>query len=206
MLEGFANGDYNALPNVWEKAFCLISVGHAEGPGHLARMRDDTLARSRALVEAAPEHLRLTYRVVEDQNRLAHDVIARFGRHPHRNAVLGRLSTDAEEKYIATGEFPHVRNIPTEPGGGRGDAGARPAVNREAALYPGRGRGIVTGAAPGGLTCAPRPNAWSKTSRDRSRCCASGWAGETAAHRLEELNAMSEDPGTVGATRRGRRS
>jgi uncharacterized protein (DUF924 family) len=66
VLEGFANGDYDALPNVWEKAFCLISVGHAEGPGHLARMRD-VLARSRALVEEAPEHLKLSNRVVEDQ-------------------------------------------------------------------------------------------------------------------------------------------
>ena len=114
VLEGFANGDYDALPNPWEKAFCLISIGHAEGPGHLARMRD-ALARSRALVEAAPEHLRLTYRIVEDQNRLAHDVIARFGRHPHRNAVLGRDSTDAEAEYIATGDFPHARKIPTAP-------------------------------------------------------------------------------------------
>jgi uncharacterized protein (DUF924 family) len=112
VLEGFANGDYDALPNVWEKAFCLISIGHAEGPGHLARMRD-ALARSRALVEEAPEHLKLSYRVVEDQNRLAHDIIARFGRHPHRNAVLGRISTPEEEAYIATGDFPHVRNIPT---------------------------------------------------------------------------------------------
>jgi uncharacterized protein (DUF924 family) len=114
VLEGFANGDYGALPNVWEKAFCLISIGHAEGPGHLARMRD-VLARSRALVEAAPEHLKLSYRVVEDQGRLGHDVIARFGRHPHRNAILGRISTPEEEAYIATGDFPHVRNIPTAP-------------------------------------------------------------------------------------------
>jgi uncharacterized protein (DUF924 family) len=36
-------------------------------------------------------------------------VIARFGRHPHRNAVLGRLSTPEEEAYIATGDFPHLR-------------------------------------------------------------------------------------------------
>jgi uncharacterized protein (DUF924 family) len=131
VLEGFANGDYDALPNVWEKAFCLISVGHAEGPGHLARMRD-VLARSRALVEAAPEHLKLSYRVVEDQGRLGHDVIARFGRHPHRNAILGRISTPEEEAYIATGDFPHVRNIPTAPEEveamlARGKGGAAPA-------------------------------------------------------------------------------
>ena len=67
VLEGLENGHYDALAP-WEKAFCLISIGHCEGPGHLARM-ERVMALSRALVEAAPEHLRLTYRVVEDQNR-----------------------------------------------------------------------------------------------------------------------------------------
>ena len=33
---------------------------------------------------------------------IAHrDVIARFGRFPHRNAILGRESTDAEREYLA---------------------------------------------------------------------------------------------------------
>ena len=42
-----------------------------------------------------------------------------------------------------------------------------------AALEP-RSRAIR---ASRGSRCAPRPNAWSKRSRSRSRCCASGWAG-----------------------------
>ena len=70
------------------------------------------MSLSKALIDAAPEHLRVNYRVVEDQNRLARDVVAKFGRHPHRNAVLGRVSTLAEEAYIAAGEFPHERKIP----------------------------------------------------------------------------------------------
>jgi hypothetical protein len=45
--------------------------------------------------------------------RLARDLIARFGRYPHRNAVLGRVSTPEEEEYITTGAFPHLRSIPT---------------------------------------------------------------------------------------------
>lgn len=32
-----------------------------------------------------------------------HRMIARFGRFPHRNAVLGRVSTPAEERAIAAG-------------------------------------------------------------------------------------------------------
>ena len=30
-----------------------------------------------------------------------HDVIRRFGRFPHRNAILGRVSTPEEEEYLA---------------------------------------------------------------------------------------------------------
>jgi uncharacterized protein (DUF924 family) len=112
VLDGFKNGQYNALFHVWEKAFCLIASAHCEGPDHLERM-ERSMSLAKALVDAAPEHLRVNYRVVEDQNRLARDVIANFGRYPHRNAVLGRISTLAEEAYIAVGEFPHKRKIPS---------------------------------------------------------------------------------------------
>jgi uncharacterized protein (DUF924 family) len=40
--------------------------------------------------------------------RFAHhhrDIVARFGRFPHRNAVLGRESTPAEERFLAGGGF-----------------------------------------------------------------------------------------------------
>jgi uncharacterized protein (DUF924 family) len=34
-------------------------------------------------------------------------VIARFGRQPHRNAILGRANMPEELDYIAIGDFPH---------------------------------------------------------------------------------------------------
>ncbi|WP_426664423.1 DUF924 family protein [Rhodanobacter aciditrophus] len=37
--------------------------------------------------------------------RIHHDVIARFGRFPHRNAVLGRDSTAAERAFLDEGGF-----------------------------------------------------------------------------------------------------
>ena len=43
------------------------------------------------------------------QNRTVRGVIERVGRHPHRNAVLGRTPTASEEAYIAAGDFPHQR-------------------------------------------------------------------------------------------------
>ena len=38
-----------------------------------------------------------------NQARGHRDIIARFGRHPHRNEVLGRQSTPEELEYLATG-------------------------------------------------------------------------------------------------------
>jgi uncharacterized protein (DUF924 family) len=33
------------------------------------------------------------------------DIVRRFGRFPHRNAVLGRASTDAERHYLENGGY-----------------------------------------------------------------------------------------------------
>ena len=46
------------------------------------------------------------------QARGHRDVIARFGRHPHRNQVLSRLSTPEEAAYLERGEFVHTRDLP----------------------------------------------------------------------------------------------
>ncbi len=37
------------------------------------------------------------------------EVVGSFGRHPHRNAILGRRSTAPDEAYIARGVFPHLK-------------------------------------------------------------------------------------------------
>ena len=43
--------------------------------------------------------------VILDYARLHRDLIARFGRFPHRNAVLGRQPTPEESAYLAKGGF-----------------------------------------------------------------------------------------------------
>ena len=48
------------------------------------------------------------------QARGHRDVVARFGRQPHRNAILGRASTQDELAYLAKGEFVHQRALPEE--------------------------------------------------------------------------------------------
>ncbi len=63
------------------------------------------------LVEQAPEPLRPMYEFAAAQARRHLAVARRFGRHPHRNAILGRPSTEAEASYLREGRFPHETPI-----------------------------------------------------------------------------------------------
>jgi len=106
-IEGIKNGDFNELAP-WEQAFFVISISHCEGPDHLERMIwlkevSDAIADR---MEGPLEPMREGFR---NQNKIITEVIQTFGRHPHRNAILGRVSTPAEEAYIANGDFPHLK-------------------------------------------------------------------------------------------------
>ena len=87
----------------------LLPLGHSEELGDVERAV--TLAEE--LVEDAPAELRRILEHSVSQARGHRDVIARFGRHPHRNAVLGRQSTPAELDYLASGKLVHKRSLPT---------------------------------------------------------------------------------------------
>ena len=92
----------------WEAAFFIISIGHCEGPDHLARL-DLIDEVTETIVCRMPEQLSELAEVFRGQNTRVRGVIERFGRHPHRNPIYGRVSTPEEEAYIATGDFPHVK-------------------------------------------------------------------------------------------------
>jgi uncharacterized protein (DUF924 family) len=61
----------------------------------------------------APSHLKAGAEFGVSQARAARDVVARFGRHPHRNAILGRDSTQEELEYLRTETPPHLRRPPS---------------------------------------------------------------------------------------------
>ena len=109
--ESFANGHYAALPNVWEKMFLIIPLGHCEGPDHLERL-DLAVELARDLIREAPDHLRPLYEFQAEKPGIVREVIRAFGRHPHRNRTLGRVSTPEEIAYLARGDLPHQRAIP----------------------------------------------------------------------------------------------
>ena len=107
-LEGIAIGHYGALKTPWEKTFFFLPLGHSEDLMNLEfaiRLADD-------LVEQAPAELRRVLEHSASQARGHRDVIARFGRHPHRNAILNRQSTPEELDYLAGGQLVHRRPIP----------------------------------------------------------------------------------------------
>src|SRR5215831_17025571 len=85
-------------------------LAHAEDLIHL----DQTIELADELVEQAPPDVRWWLAFSASQARGQRDVVARFGRHPHRNQVLGRQSTAAELEYLAKGELVHTRALPDD--------------------------------------------------------------------------------------------
>jgi uncharacterized protein (DUF924 family) len=107
-VEGIEIGQFAALETPWEKTFFFLPLGHSEQLSHLERAV--TLAEQ--LAASAPPELRKVLEHSASQARGHRDVIARFGRHPHRNAILGRESTPEELDYLARGELVHKRTLP----------------------------------------------------------------------------------------------
>jgi uncharacterized protein (DUF924 family) len=109
--EGVANGHFEALGTWWERFFFLLPMGHAEGPDHMERM-EHIVSLSEQALEEAPEHLKPLFAFSLSQARGHRDVIARFGRFPHRNEPLGRVSTPEEMAYLAKGDYVYNRRPP----------------------------------------------------------------------------------------------
>jgi uncharacterized protein (DUF924 family) len=105
-LEGLKNGHFDAL-KPWEQAFYVIAIEHCEGPDHMDRMYllDSVVDGIAERIPACLAPMRARFRA---QHARVTAVIERFGRHPHRNSVLGRPSSQDEEDYILDGDFPHL--------------------------------------------------------------------------------------------------
>ena len=95
-LEAIEMGEDKSLSEA-ERAFLYLPLEHAESK--------DMQARSVAKFAELAGDARDTFKPICDEwLDYAHrhkDVIDRFGRFPHRNEILGRLSTSEEAEYLA---------------------------------------------------------------------------------------------------------
>ena len=95
-LSGLDDGFDQTLPPL-QRVFAYLPLEHAEDTG----LQQRSVALFEALHAAAPPEQRRRYAGFLDYARRHHEVIARFGRFPHRNAALGRASTVDERFYLA---------------------------------------------------------------------------------------------------------
>lgn len=96
-LAGIATGMERPLAPV-EQAFFYMPLQHAEDRA----AQDLSVQQYRNLAERNPEHRSVFDRFLgfAEEHR---KVIERFGRFPHRNAILGRRSTVEETAYLEQG-------------------------------------------------------------------------------------------------------
>lgn len=82
-----------------ERIFFYMPLTHAED----ADVQEEGIAAFRRLREEAPAELNTMFEASLDSATEHRDIVRRFGRFPHRNRVLGRESTAAELRWLATG-------------------------------------------------------------------------------------------------------
>lgn len=95
-LEGLRLGHDRQLGRP-QRVFFYLPLEHAENPA----LQDCSVALFAALRDEAPADLRAHYEGFLDYAVRHREVIARFGRFPHRNAALGRANTPDEEACLA---------------------------------------------------------------------------------------------------------
>ena len=97
-LSGMQSAADAALSAV-ERIFFYMPLQHAE----LRDAQEESVAAYRRLLNEAPQALRAMFASSLESARRHHEIIARFGRFPHRNKVLERANTTEEEAYLSGG-------------------------------------------------------------------------------------------------------
>ncbi|MFO7982052.1 MAG: DUF924 family protein [Desulfuromonadales bacterium] len=94
-LDGLGQGQDRNLALV-ERAFMYMPLEHAED---MEMQKRSVNLFEQLLEEALPEQ-KPVFETFADYARRHRDIIARFGRFPHRNEVLGRTSTPEETAFL----------------------------------------------------------------------------------------------------------
>jgi uncharacterized protein (DUF924 family) len=107
-VEGIEAGMDRELTSM-EQIFFWLPLAHSED----LALQDRVVRHQEEEAASTPPHLRVVAEFGVSQARAARSVIARFGRHPHRNEILGCASTPEELEYLRTETSPHMRRLPS---------------------------------------------------------------------------------------------
>lgn len=95
-LEGIRQGDDKKLTPL-QRVFFYLPLEHCEQ----LNMQNLAIEKFTQLAADAPESFSDLAKGFVDYAHQHQEVIARFGRFPHRNALLNRISSSQEEEYLA---------------------------------------------------------------------------------------------------------
>ena len=89
----------DAALDVAERIFFYMPLQHAES----REVQDESVAAFRRLASEAPEELGVPFAAALRSAENHRAIIEQFGRFPHRNRALGRVSTPEEELWLESG-------------------------------------------------------------------------------------------------------
>ena len=98
VLQSLALEQDAELPTIG-RVFLYMPLMHAESPA----LQDECVLKFEALSRQSPPELRQKLEGNLKAAREHADIVHRFGRFPHRNAVLGRANTSEEESFLQHG-------------------------------------------------------------------------------------------------------
>lgn len=94
-VEGSMSNVFKALPPI-QRVFFFMPLQHAES----AAVQEKSARIFNALADGVSETLRETFLTFAQFAELHRDIIARFGRFPHRNRLLNRRNTPEEDAFL----------------------------------------------------------------------------------------------------------
>jgi uncharacterized protein (DUF924 family) len=95
-IEGTMNNDHGKLSEM-QRMFFFMPLQHAES----LKIQDKSVDIYNALADSVSGTLRETFRTTAQFAELHRDIVAEFGRFPHRNPILGRKNSKAESEYLS---------------------------------------------------------------------------------------------------------
>ncbi len=95
-IAGIESAHQEALAYI-EQVFFMMPLQHAES----LAVQETSVRQFEALLDRIPEKRRQHYQGFVKYAHMHCEIVRRFGRFPHRNAILGRTSTHEEREYLA---------------------------------------------------------------------------------------------------------